>query len=55
VGNQLARGELRIAFTRLLQRLKNFRLARPQEPIEYISHSFAYGVRKLDVAFDRSA
>jgi cytochrome P450 len=55
VGNQLARGELRIAFTRLLQRLKNFRLARPQEPIEYISHSFAYGVRKLDVAFDRNA
>jgi cytochrome P450 len=55
VGNQLARGELRIAFTRLLHRLKNFRLARPQEPIEYISHSFAYGVRKLDVAFDRNA
>ena len=55
VGNQLARGELRIAFTRLLQRMKNFRLARPQEPIEYISHSFAYGVTKLDVAFDRNA
>ena len=54
VGNQLARGELRIAFTRLLQRLKNLRLARPQEPIEYISHSFAYGIRSLDVAFDRN-
>jgi cytochrome P450 len=55
VGNQLARGELRIAFTRLLQRMKNFRLARPHEAIEYISHSFAYGVRALDVAFDRNA
>lgn len=53
VGNQLARGELRIAFTRLLQRLKNFRLARPHEPIEYVSHSFAYGVKELHVAFDR--
>src|SRR5262249_27698477 len=54
VGNQLARGELRIAFTRLLQRLKNLRLARPDEPVEYISHAFAYGIRALDVAFDRN-
>jgi len=54
VGNQLARGELRIAFTRLLQRVKNLRLARPQEPIEYIAHSFAYGIKALDVAFDRN-
>jgi cytochrome P450 len=50
VGNQLARGELRIAFNRLLQRVKNFRLV--SEP-EYFSHSFAYGVKEAHVAFDR--
>ncbi|MNG34133.1 putative cytochrome P450 142 [compost metagenome] len=52
VGNQLARGELRIAFTQLLRRLENFRLM--QEP-EYFSHSFAYGMTALHVAFDRRA
>lgn len=50
VGNQLARGELRIAFNRLLVRLQKFRLAR--EP-EYISHPFAYGVAGLQIAFER--
>jgi cytochrome P450 len=54
VGNQLARGELRIAFTRLLQRLKNLRMARPGEPVEYIAHSFAYGLHALHVAFERN-
>jgi cytochrome P450 len=52
VGNQLARGELRIAFTQLLRRLENFRLM--QEP-EYFSHPFAYGMTALHVAFDRRA
>jgi cytochrome P450 len=49
IGNQLARGELRIAFTRLLQRLKSFRLV--DEP-DYIAHAFAYGVKALHIAFD---
>jgi cytochrome P450 len=51
VGNQLARGELRIAFNQLLRRLKNFRL---QKEPEYFSHPFAYGVTALHVAFDRA-
>ncbi|PKO49455.1 MAG: cytochrome P450 [Betaproteobacteria bacterium HGW-Betaproteobacteria-4] len=50
VGNQLARGELRIAFNLLLQRMKNFRL---QKEPEYFAHPFAYGVTALNIAFDR--
>jgi hypothetical protein len=46
----LARGELRIAFNLLLQRMKNFRL---QKEPEYFSHPFAYGVTALNIAFDR--
>ena len=50
-GNQLARGELRIALNKLLQRLKNFRLVREPEPF---SHPFALGVSALHIAFDRN-
>jgi cytochrome P450 len=50
VGNALARAELRTAFTVMLQRMKNLRLA--GEP-ELIIHSFARGLARLPVWFDR--
>ncbi|MET0380053.1 MAG: cytochrome P450 [Spongiibacteraceae bacterium] len=50
VGNALARAELRTVFTIVLQRMKNLRLA--GEP-ELVIHSFARGLSKLPVAFDR--
>lgn len=53
IGNQLARGELRVALGRLLLRMKNFRLADGENSIAYLSHSFAYGLTKLEIAFDR--
>lgn len=55
VGNQLARAELRISFDRLLRRLKNFRLVDGDRSIERLSHYFIYGIRRLDIAFDRIA
>lgn len=53
VGNQLARGELRIALTRLLERARNFRLTRGEEGVEWMAHFFAYGPHRLEVSFDR--
>jgi cytochrome P450 len=50
VGNALARAELRTAFAVMLKRIKNLRLA--GEP-ELIIHSFARGLAKLPVRFDR--
>ena len=50
VGNALARAELRTVFTVMLQRMKNLRLA--GEP-ELIIHSFARGLAKLPVRFER--
>ena len=54
VGNQLARGELRIAFSILLERLRNFRLARGEAGVTFNAHVFAYGVTRLELAFDRA-
>ena len=53
IGNQLARGELRIAYTRLLNRLKNFRYTRGEASSVRHAHYFAYGVGELHIAFDR--
>lgn len=50
VGQALARAELRTVFTVMLKRMKNLRLA--GEP-ELIIHSFARGLAKLPVRFDR--
>jgi cytochrome P450 len=52
LGNQLSRGELRIAFATLLQRLRNIRLADGEEPAAWISHFLVYGPHKLEIAFD---
>jgi cytochrome P450 len=52
LGNQLSRGELRIAFTTLLQRLHNIRLAEAAEPAAWMSHFLVYGPHKLQITFD---
>jgi cytochrome P450 len=54
VGNQLARAELRIAFTRLVQRLRNIQLAPALDAVTYRAHFFAYGPASLEVEFTAS-
>ena len=53
VGNVLARGELRILYTKMLQRMKNIRLARGKESVVREPHFFSYGPQELHIAFDR--
>jgi cytochrome P450 len=53
LGNQLSRGELRIAFTTLLERLQSIRLADAEEPAAWMSHFLVYGPHRLLIAFDR--
>jgi cytochrome P450 len=52
IGNQLARGELRLAFTALTRRLKNFRLSRDDESIDWTTSYIAYGPTRLWMKFD---
>ena len=54
VGNQLARGELRTSFAILLDRMKNFRLARGEGGVAFAATYVAYGVTRLEIAFDRN-
>jgi len=51
VGNQLARVELRIAFARLVERLRDIRLAPGDAAVSYRPHFFAYGPATLNIAF----
>ncbi len=53
IGNQLARSELRKAFTQLLRRAKNFRPSRGEASYEYTTTYVAYGLTKLWVSFDK--
>ena len=53
VGNQLARGELRTCFAMLLDRMRDFRLACGEKGVEFAATYVAYGVTRLEVAFDR--
>ena len=53
VGNLLARGELRITIARLLQRMRNIRLARGEAGVAWQAHFFAFGPSRLEIAFDR--
>lgn len=53
VGNQLARGEMRIAFSKMLKRTKNIRLSRGRDGAVREPHFFAYGPTELWIAFDR--
>ncbi len=52
IGNQLARGELRLAFTALTQRFRNFRLSRGEAGIDWITSYIAYGPSRLWMACD---
>ena len=52
VGAQLTRGEMRVSFTKLLQRLANFRLAPRSPAVEHPAHFFSYGLDELHIAFD---
>jgi cytochrome P450 len=51
VGSQLARAELRIAFTRLVQRLHHLTLAPGPDAVTYRAHFFAYGPASLNIQF----
>jgi cytochrome P450 len=53
IGNQLARGELRLAFEALTRRFKNFRLSRGDEGVEWTTSYIAYGPTRLWMKFDR--
>lgn len=53
VGNLLARGEMRITFTKLLARVKNIRLSRGSESVVREPHFFSYGPLALHITFDR--
>ena len=53
VGNQLARGEIRIVVLKLLKRMQNIRYSRGDQSIQRDPHFFAWGPRELYIAFDR--
>ncbi len=55
IGNQLARGELRLAFQALTRRMENFRAARGADSYVYVKSYIAYGLTTLWLAFDRRA
>ena len=52
IGNQLARGELRLAFEALIRRFRNFRLSRGEAGVEWVTSYIAFGPTKLWLAFD---
>ncbi len=52
IGNQLARGELRLAFAALTRRLKNFRLSRGEAGTAWMTSYIAYGPTRLWMKFD---
>lgn len=53
VGNLLARSELKVTIDRLLERVRNLRLADGEDSVSWQAHFFAFGPSRLDVAFDR--
>jgi cytochrome P450 len=53
IGNQLARGELRVGFSRLIQRLGDFRATRGADSYAYTSVYISYGLTQLWMGFDR--
>lgn len=52
IGNQLARGELRLAFQALTRRLARMRFARGSDSVRWIDNYTAYGPNQLWMAFD---
>ncbi|UZW57051.1 cytochrome P450 [Sphingobium sp. JS3065] len=53
IGNQLARGELRVAFARLIDRMDNFRASRGADSYGYAPMFISYAVTQLWMTFDR--
>ncbi|MEJ7925863.1 cytochrome P450 [Sphingobium sp. AN641] len=53
IGNQLARGELRMAFEALTQRLRNFRYSRGEDSCVPLEGYTPYGLQTLWMSFDR--
>jgi len=53
IGNQLARGELRLAFKALIDRFDNFRASRGDESFSYTPLYIAYGLTRLWISFDK--
>lgn len=53
IGNQLARGELRLAFQALTRRLTNFRASRGEDSYRWMTSYIAHGPDRLWMRFDR--
>ena len=53
IGNQLARGELRLAFKALIDRLDNFRPSRGEQSYAYTPLYIAFGLTTLWLNFDK--
>ncbi|ATE65848.1 cytochrome P450 [Rhizorhabdus dicambivorans] len=53
IGNQLARGEMRIAFKALVNRMKNFRATRGEDSYDYTTTYVAFGLKRLWLGFDK--
>jgi len=53
IGNQLARGELRLAFQALTRRMKNFRAARGEESYRWMTSYIAHGPDRLFMTFEK--
>ncbi|WP_205875579.1 cytochrome P450 [Mycobacterium camsae] len=52
LGQNLARAELEIAWSRLLQRIPDLRLGVAPEDVEFMDHAIAFGVKSLPVDWD---
>jgi cytochrome P450 len=53
IGNQLARGELKLAFLSLTSRLKGFRVSRGEDSYRWISSYVTHGLSELWMTFER--
>jgi cytochrome P450 len=53
IGNQLARGELKLAFLALTSRLKGFRLSRGEDSYRWVSSYVVHGPAELWMNFDK--
>jgi cytochrome P450 len=53
IGNQLARGELRVAFTAIIDRMKEFRFSRGEDSVDYTPLYVSNGLTKLWMSFTK--
>jgi cytochrome P450 len=53
IGNQLARAELRVAFTGIINRMKEFRLSRGEDSVDYTPLYVSNGLTRLWMCFSR--